>query len=289
MTKIHYCRICSSDKMVHHLATKGYHLERCIHCDFIQVIEQPKTSELDKIYSSAYFANAKYSDERTLHREYNRRFKLIKKFVADSNAEILEYGCATGDFMNYIGKYYTCLSGIDYSDDAIKMAGINYPHLAQKLYSGTIEEIKLKNQAFDCIVAWDVIEHIYNSAIVFHELIGKLKPNGYLILSTPNIYAGFSRLTGKYWPFMTPPEHLSFFGYKTFQKLCSQSNCKPIYWKSIGKWANLGFIIYKIKKIVPRLVPAFIIKLFNKGFLKSISLYIPTGDIQYLVIKKISD
>ena len=87
---------------------------------------------------------------------------------------------------------------------------------------------------------------------------------------------------------MTPPEHLSFFSKRSFQELFKeeQSSLEIVKWKTQGKKANIGFIFYKIKRIVPALVPKAIINLFSKGIFRNLSVCVPTGDIQYLVVRK---
>ena len=57
---------------------------------------------------------------------------------------------------------------------------------------------------------FDTIEHIWNPREVITRLLDNIKPNGYLILSTPDAGSLTAKLLGKRWAFMTPPEHLSF-------------------------------------------------------------------------------
>ena len=54
---------------------------------------------------------------------------------------------------------------------------------------------------------------------VGRKLMGHLKPGGYLVLSTPSIDAPIARAMGRYWAFMTPPEHLGFFSGRSFRRL----------------------------------------------------------------------
>ncbi|MCI0471678.1 MAG: hypothetical protein L0Y73_08480, partial [Candidatus Aminicenantes bacterium] len=53
-----------------------------------------------------------------------------------------------------------------------------------------------------------------------------------------------------------------------------------------GKWVNVGFIFYKLKRIFPRLIPGFIVRFFDLPLARRWALYAPTADIQYLIIRK---
>lgn len=91
---------------------------------------------------------------------------------------------------------------------------------------------------------------------------------------------------GKYWHFMTPPEHLSFFNQNSMEFLFQgKHKTEIVEWKTLGKKVNIGFLLYKINRIVP-LVPSFLLKLFDNKRLSSLSIYVPTADIQYVVIRK---
>jgi len=72
-------------------------------------------------------------------------------------------------------------------------------------------------------------EHLWDPAIVAKDLLQRLSPGEYLFISTPAIDAPVAKVLGKFWAFMTPPEHLSFSLGEVFttclknkkaQKLC---------------------------------------------------------------------
>ena len=277
------CRLCGHQTTPHLVDARGYDLHRCTHCDFVQVWPQPTLEELDKIYQEAYFGHNKYRDEATLRAENERRLQLVRDHTPDG--DLLEVGCGDGSFAEIAKAHYT-VSGFDLSAAGVEKAQARNPDLRERLWVDTLETLTLAPNSYDVICLWDVIEHIWDPAPGMEKLWNGLKPGGLLVISTPNIGARTAKLMGKRWAFMTPPEHLSFFDKQSMTYLFeTHLNGEIIHWRSVGKRANIGFILYKIKRVVS-FFPSFIIKLFDREPLSKLAIYVPTGDIQYLVVRK---
>lgn len=279
------CNICEAQTKLKFVA-KGFDFLECENCAFVQVDFDPSKEQLDEIYSDNYFGHAKYKDLSTLNKENKRRLDIVKRFVKNKESKVLDAGCASGEFLVYAEGQYN-FWGIDISEFAIAEAKRRVPSMANQLSFGLIEDQNYEKEFFDSIIMWDVIEHIKDPLTTCKSLLKFIKPNGYLMVSTPNIGANFAKICGRYWPFVTPPEHLSFFNKKSMIQLFEKELGTTIeYRTSKGKWVNIGFLFYKLKRIFPKLVPVFVLKFFGLPILEKLSLYIPTGDIQYLVIKK---
>jgi SAM-dependent methyltransferase len=256
---------------------------RCPACGLVQAAGVPENTSGD-IYSDAYFTHAKYRDHQTLTHENRRRLQLLQRFLHPP-ATLLEIGCGTGDFLQHSKQTFQ-VSGFDLSDYAVEVARERNPDLADRIWSGALEQQTGIPATFDAVCCWDVLEHLWSPRAAAQQMLSFLKPGGYVFLSTPNISSFFARVLGRYWPFMTPPEHVCFFnrssmGYFTEETL----NGSIEYWSSWGKWANLGFIVYKLRRIVPALVPGWLEGLFSKQGLDRLAIYAPTQDIQYVVIR----
>jgi len=80
----------------------------------------------------------------------------------------------------------------------------------------------------------DVIEHTANPMNTMLAVNKILKPNGLVILSTPNIDGLFPKLSYKavkiinYWPHPEPPYHLFQFSKKTITRLLAQTGFTPL-------------------------------------------------------------
>jgi len=281
------CRCCSSNHISHLYKLKESDLYKCEYCSFVQIEPRPTDETLKKIYNPDYFSHNKYFDKKTQDNENRRRLNLLKKYIVpDSDKKILDFGCAGGEFISFTNSYYD-MYGIDYSGFAVEKAREKLPHLKKKIFVEKSDYSYFEDNYFDAIVLWDVIEHIFDFKQTLTKILKSLKTGGFLFISTPNIGSFSSKIAGKHWAFMTPPEHLSFFSEKSIKYLFNYvHNCKLEYFSSKGKKVNVGFLLYKIKKKFPMLISSTIIKLFSKKAIRGWSVYVPTGDIIYTVLRK---
>ncbi|MBI2167165.1 MAG: class I SAM-dependent methyltransferase [Candidatus Omnitrophica bacterium] len=266
---------------------RSYELYQCRQCGFAQVLRKTGKDEIKGIYSEDFFKPQKYEDLATLNKENERRFNLLRQFINQPKANVLEVGCATGDFIRYAEDEYT-MWGIDVSEAAIEKAKKKALLSGPRLRAGFIEDAVYPSGFFEGIVLWDVIEHVRDPLGLLNRLCDYLKPGGHLFLSTPNFGSWAARLLGRFWWFMTPPEHLSFFTRKSLEYFSEHRlNCRLVSWESQGRWSNVGFIFYKWKRIFPRLIPTWWLKLFQLPLTRNWAFYVPTGDIQYGVLEKL--
>lgn len=279
------CRACKSSDLKPRFSANGYTLDECRSCSFVQVRERPTAEVLDKIYGEQYFTHSKYQDQQTLAVEVERRMALLGRFVP-ARARVLDAGCAIGDFVAAANRQYDAY-GMDRSPFAIEVAVEKHPELAGRVWSGFLEDMPATEAGYDAICLWDVIEHVWDPVATLQTLLQHLKPGGILLLSTPSIDAPIARLMGRYWAFMTPPEHLGFFTGKSFKAVFDgPAPAQIVHRARRGKTANVGFVFYKARRVLPALVPQWLVNFVSNGPLGKRSIYVPTGDIQYVLAQK---
>jgi 2-polyprenyl-3-methyl-5-hydroxy-6-metoxy-1,4-benzoquinol methylase len=283
---LYACRICGCKSLLFHFEVAGQKLWQCPICGFVQVEHEPSPEVFNSIYSEDYFTSAKYQgDQVALNQENGRRLRLLRRW-SSIGSEVLDAGCSTGDFVAYAKGEYQ-MYGLDYSSFAIETARANNPELAHKLKSGRVEETEWADKLFDAICLWDVIEHIWDPVSVIRDLLSRVRPGGLVLISTPAIDSLNAKIAGRYWPFMTPPEHLSFFSLLAFKMLVTNlGNCEIVYTARRGKWANVSFIAYKVMRIAPSWFPKSLLWPCFQWPFKLMSIYVPTGDILYVVLRK---
>jgi len=280
------CRLCGSKDVFVKYKFSACSVGYCRQCGFVQVLEKPGREKLFKDYGEEYFGRGKYVQDRAIARENKRRIDWLLKNGLKKGVRVLDVGCATGDFIKASENRFD-MWGLDISEFAVEQARLNNPKVSQQIKAGMIEEQVFPDCFFDGIVLWDVIEHLWNPLEMVNKLVKMLKPNGMLAVSTPNIGALTARLMGKRWHFMTVPEHLSFFNRQTINFLLKTTGLTPVGWMTRGKWVNLGFLMYKINRVFPKLFPAFLGRwIKEKANVASVVLYLPTGDIQYVAAIK---
>src|SRR3989338_8206674 len=85
------------------------------------------------------------------------------KFNIPKNAKILDVGCNYGSLIYNLSKLgYKNVYGIDVNKDSINTGKKEYKKLSKNLscYSGN--NIPFKDESFDVVLMFDVIEHIPN-------------------------------------------------------------------------------------------------------------------------------
>lgn len=281
------CRLCTSKDIFVKYKFNSCSVGCCRKCGFVQVLEKPNNEELFEIYNPTYFKRGKYVQDRAVDLENKRRIAWLKQNGVKKGGRVLDVGCATGHFIK-MAKNQFDMWGLDISEFAIEQAHLNNPEIAQQIQVGKIEEQDYPDNFFDAIVLWDVMAHLWDPVGTVRRLVKILKPGGILAISTLNIGALTAHLMGKHWHFMTVPEHLSFFNRQTINHLFKMVGLNPIRWITRGKWVSTDFLLSKINKTFPKLLPGFLTRYIQqKPNIASIILYIPTGDIQYVAAQKI--
>lgn len=113
---------------------------------------------------------------------FRRILSLIKKYK--KNGKLLDVGCAYGFFASFTSKRNFDVTGCDISEHAVNKAKKCFPNL--KIFKKDIQnKTKFKNNFFDVVTAFDVLEHCKNLTPVLREIKRILKPDGIFFISVP--------------------------------------------------------------------------------------------------------
>jgi len=110
------------------------------------------------------------------------RFRKILSLVG-SGKKVLDIGCGFG----YLGKLLIGTGnevyGVDIAEEALKKAAED----GIKTRVANVEsEIPFADSSFDVVVAAEIIEHLRDTDRFLEEIHRILKPDGFLVLTTPN-------------------------------------------------------------------------------------------------------
>jgi 2-polyprenyl-3-methyl-5-hydroxy-6-metoxy-1,4-benzoquinol methylase len=279
------CRLCGGDTRFA-FEVRGQRLHNCQRCGYLEVVTVPSDGELAELYNGQYFQKLKYRNDDAQLREQDRRAELLDRAGVRTGGRVLDFGCATGEFLACIKGRYE-VYGSDLSPQAIERAKELHRDLGDRLFATTLTApLSPDIPMLDAIVAWDVIEHLENPVAVICALAERLRPGGILAVSTPDNGALTARLLKTRWAFMTPPEHLGFFNVSTARRLFEAAGIKLERSMSRGKWVNAGFLAYKLRRVFPEFIPERWIERFGASSAGRICLYVPTSDVLYAVGRK---
>lgn len=114
------------------------------------------------------------------------RLKIIETYLRQATKDkqkikILNVGCGTGGTLPLLEKYGT-VDNVDVSDEALKfMKKLGYSRLTK--VDGTT--MPFKDNSYDIVVAFDVLEHIKDDAAALREWRRVLKPGGEIVMTVP--------------------------------------------------------------------------------------------------------
>lgn len=154
------------------------------------------------------------------------KWKLIKKYQPKKiKLKVLDIGCGTGDFLKYgIEKYNIDGVGVEPNANARKIS-------ISKNISVCDSLVNLKEEVYDVITLWHVLEHVTDLQVYFNFFNSFLKTDGVLIIAVPNFNSYDAKHYENYWAAWDVPRHLWHFSKKAIQKLAEQYHFKLIHIK----------------------------------------------------------
>lgn len=285
------CNVCNSDSYKLLFEKYGFKLVKCLNCELAFIENVPSKKELEKLYSFNSGYHEIFLNENSPESKYHRKlaekhYEILSKYEQQGN--ILDVGCSVGLFLQVTQSHGWKSYGLELSKDSVDIARNKY---GLNVAVGTVEKNNFKNNYFDAITMWEVIEHVPDPTKTLSIVNTLLKADGILVMSTPNIdglYPQLSYLVSKiinYWPHPEPPHHLFQFSKKTLTRILEKT----------------GFSVLEIIDNRQPIMPAHdeLFKLFKSphkliyfSFFALFSVlgpYVKSGDNMIIIAKKIKN
>jgi SAM-dependent methyltransferase len=282
--KLRGCMLCG-EKSYKHLYTKnGFEVLQCRKCSLVST-SIPEGFDVLRIYDQGYFEGGQadgYADylgsKDVLRREFRKTVLLIRDLTNfRSPLRLLEVGCAHGFFLDVAAQYFDCV-GIEASKEAAKHAAES----GHTVYCGTVTSDVLEGIGnVDIVVMLDVIEHLSDPFETIRLLHRFLNEDGLLVIVTGDIESLLSKLLGKRWRLMTPPQHTYFFSARTLQNLLERLCFKCIRIDRPWKLVPVGLALYQISS-------QFGLRLRSVEWLSNVGMSINLFDTVRLAARKVT-
>ena len=116
---------------------------------------------------------------------FQRTLKAYTLIAEKIYGDVLEIGCGEGYGLDFINKNANSVTVIDKSKSVLEKIKRKHPKtivLNQKIPPLN----NLKDNSFDIVISFQVIEHIKDATLFIKEIHRVLKPNGKAYITTPN-------------------------------------------------------------------------------------------------------
>ena len=215
-----------------------------------------KNIKLKKFYDKVYRkGEEKHFTNLITMGKTSEEYSSILKEIKWRNKKVIDVGCGTGYFAYQVAKKGGNVLGIDYSEEAIRIAKERYQH--PNLVYKKIDVSKKIIEKFDVVVSIGTLEQMDNPFLMLKKLKKSLKQGGKIIITSPNWLnpRGYVLLTLYY--LFNAPITLADLHYLTpieFEKWAGMMNMK-IKWKTIDKsWGHGEILVKDFKRRIPNVL-----------------------------------
>jgi SAM-dependent methyltransferase len=217
------CPLCRSEKREFPFELPdGYRVARCHECGTHYLYPRLSETAMQLVYQdpSYYqgghsgYADTSYFDQETaLRATFGSLLRNLQK-RGMTGGDLFEVGCGYGYLLDEARPYFRRRVGTECSPEAASQARAT----GADVFVGGLEQLA-RDALFDCALAIQVIEHIYEPVTFMKQLVAHVKPGGYVVLATPDIGGALRKLMGRTWPSFKVPEHVLYFDFHSLQKL----------------------------------------------------------------------
>lgn len=254
------CPLCNTKDCKTVYDFSPYSVVRCQSCNLYYLSPRLTESAMMEFYRQGdYFEGENigydnYSKQNlSLHLTFHRFMSNLKERNM-TGGSLLEVGCGYGYLLEEAKDLFSIRIGTEYSSRAIEHAKTRANHI----YEGGIEQVPL-NDKFDCIVAIQVIEHVYKPKYFLEQMVNHLKPGGKIVIATPDMGGLLKKFTGSHWPSFKLPEHILYFDKKTLYDLMRHAKLMNVDMLPYPHAFPLSLIAGKLNISLPQILGKYVI------------------------------
>lgn len=153
-----------------------------------------------------------------------RRLRCALRLLGRSSltpCRLLDVGCSSGALLAVAAKLGFSPSGVEIANKAAESA----QRAGFDVFCGLLHEARFADAAFDVVTAFELIEHLNSPLLLLSECHRVLKPEGVLIINTPNAASWTAGVMRERWDGFSLTSmggHISFFSPRSLARLAGQ-------------------------------------------------------------------
>ena len=233
------CTLCNSSESKKIFIKDEILYLKCNNCSFVfsSPVEncnfQEDIEKFEEVYMQ-YF-NHSISD----YKNFSSLLSWIKSITTVCEKKILDVGCGSGKFVQYLDQEKIDIFGLEPS------AALYNQFLSKniKFVNSSIKEFASKSSVkYDIITLLDVLEHVDFPSVFIDDII-RLQPSGGILVIEIPLYGSLPCIIfGKKWHFFNK-YHLSYFSKERLFKLLHEKGYQLVKYSYRGKYFSLGYIL----------------------------------------------
>ncbi len=218
------CNLCGSTRLttVYEMPDRRYYPDKfftvveCDACGLGFVNPRPSFEEIQKYYPPEYYEE-EFSRNRKHHlKRYAKEAAYLREIEKrDAPKNLLDVGCANGDFPRFMMARGWRVEGVEVSASA-------QPIRDFKVYPQPLPEIPVNEPTYDAVTAWAVLEHVHDPMAYFRKASRVVKRGGLFVFLVTN----FNSLASRRLFCEDVPRHLYFFTEKTVKQFLETTSFK---------------------------------------------------------------
>lgn len=116
--------------------------------------------------------------------EHLHRYAIANSYIKDKI--VLDIACGEGYGTNLMSDMSSYVYGVDIDNITINQAKLKYKKENLEFLNGSATKIPIKDNSIDIVISFETLEHHDKHHEMIVEIKRVLKPNGILIISTPD-------------------------------------------------------------------------------------------------------
>ncbi len=222
------CPICRHDNCpvtVSKVRESRFDVRACPACQIEFLHPQPTWEEIQKIYSSDYYASwdmkkgENHETARMKRLTFARRLSEIRNHVQEG--AVLDIGTATGFFLDEVVKDPKFEAyGVELSPYAGALAQQKFG--PERIHVGTVDSAPFPDGFFSVTAMSDLLEHVQDPLTTLRRVHKLLRVGGIALIMTPDATSPSRRAMGARWPHFKL-EHLFYFSPRSIGILAKEA------------------------------------------------------------------
>jgi 2-polyprenyl-3-methyl-5-hydroxy-6-metoxy-1,4-benzoquinol methylase len=204
---------------------------RCRKCGLCYVNPRLDGRALQAFYAfenpaDQQFVQAWFVEGADLQAATWRRFvRTLHRYLPQGR--LLDVGCGGGSFLVEARR-----AGYEAVGQEIAPYFLTYcrEQLGLTVHEGELDRLALPTASFDCVTAFDVIEHHPDPKRLLTEMRRLLRPGGLAMVSTHDLGNIFARFYGPRWRHIHPVGHITYFTRASLAKMLEACGLRVVRW-----------------------------------------------------------